>query len=122
MKLVKQGSTGLPFSGKFKELCRPCLEARQKAHNKGNQAQRNAGGKIGEHLHSDLASVSTVDYYGFKYVLTVVDEISSEIVVVLLKDKTAETTLDACKRAHALITSRSKSTLKHGNSIADRNL
>ena len=41
-----------------------------------------------------------------------VDEISDEVVIVLLKNKTAETTLDACKRAHALITSRAQSTLK----------
>ncbi len=58
--------------------------------------------------------MSTADYYGFKYeyVLTVVHEISDEVVVILLKNKTAETTLDACKRAHALITSRAQSTLK----------
>jgi hypothetical protein len=53
-----------------------------------------------------------VDYQGFKYVLTVVDEISDEVVVVLLKDKTGNTVIEACKRAHAPITSRSKSTLK----------
>ncbi len=41
-----------------------------------------------------------------------VDEISDEVVVVLLKDKTGHTVLEACKRAHELITSRSKSTLK----------
>ena len=112
LKLIQQGNLGLPFSGKFTELCRPCLEARHKAHAKTKYYQRNEGGKIGEHLHSDLAIVSTVDLQGFKYVLTVVDEISDEVVVVLLRDKTGSTVIAACKRAHALITSRSKSTLK----------
>jgi transposase InsO family protein len=112
LKLIKQGNVGLPFSGKSHELCRPCLEARQKANSKGKHAKRNADGKIGEHLHSDLASVSTADYFGFNYLLTVVVEISDEVVVVLLKNKTVEITLDACKRARALITSRAQSTLK----------
>jgi len=112
LKLIQQGNTGLPFSGKFTELCRPCLEARQKAHRKGKQAARNINGNVGEHLHSDLAIVSTVDFHGFKYILTVVDEISDEVVVVLLKDKTGDTVINACKRAHALITTRAKSSLK----------
>ncbi len=112
LKLIQQRNLGLPFSGKFTELCRPCLEARHRAHAKYKHSTRNEGGKIGEHLHSDLAIVSTVDFQGFKYVLTVVDEISDEVVVVLLKDKTGDTVIEACKRAHALITSRSKSTLK----------
>ena len=69
-------------------------------------------GNIGEHLHSDLAIVSVCDFNGFKYVLTIVDEISTEIVVILLKDKAADTVLKACKRAHAIITSRAHSTLR----------
>jgi hypothetical protein len=97
MKLVQQGSLGLPYSGKFKELCRPCLEARHRAHNKGKATDRNPGGQIGEHLHSDLAIVSTPALSGFRYVLTVVDEVSDEVVAVLLKDKTADTVLDACQ-------------------------
>jgi hypothetical protein len=112
LKLIKQSNTGLPYSGKFAEMCRPCLEARHKAHNKNKFANRNANGNIGEHLHSDLAIVSTRDFNGFKYVLTIVDEISAEVVVVLLKDKTADSVLNACKRAHALITSRARSTLR----------
>ncbi len=44
---------------------------------------------IGEHLHSDLAVVNLPDFSGFKYVLTVVDEISVEVVVTLLKTKGA---------------------------------
>ena len=112
LKLIQQGNLGLPFSGKFTELCRPCLEARHKAHAKTKYYQRNEGGRIGEHLHSDLAIVSTVDFQGFRYVLTVVDEISDEVVAILLRDKTGDTVIKACKRAHALITSRSKSTLK----------
>jgi hypothetical protein len=98
LKLIQQGNLGLPFSGKFTELCRPCLEARHKAHAKHKHSTRNEGGKVGEHLHSDLAIVSTVDFQGFKYVLTVVHEISDEVVVVLLKDKTGNTVIEACKR------------------------
>jgi hypothetical protein len=87
LKLIKQGNVGLPFSGKFQEICRPCLEARQKANSKGKHAKRNADGKIGEHLHSDLASVRIAGYFGFKDVLTMVlDEISDEVVIVLLKN------------------------------------
>ncbi len=66
---------------------------------KGKYAEINKDGKIGEHLHSDLAIVSTVDLQGFKYALTVVDEISDEVVVILLKDKTGDTVLEACKRS-----------------------
>jgi hypothetical protein len=67
---------------------------------------------VGKHLHSDLAVVSTVDFNGFKFVLAVIDEISDEVVVVLLKDKEGETVLNACKKAHALIITRAKSSLK----------
>jgi transposase InsO family protein len=42
----------------------------------------------------------------------VVDEISDEVVAVLLKEKTAETVLSACKRADAIITTRANSKLK----------
>ncbi len=31
LQMVKNGAQGLPYKGKFKELCRPCLEARQRA-------------------------------------------------------------------------------------------
>jgi transposase InsO family protein len=88
------------------------MESRQRAHNHGKHANRHPNGKIGEHFHSDLAIVNVPDYSGFQSVLTVVDEISDEVVTVLLKDKTAETVLAACKRAHAIITSRSNSKLK----------
>ena len=98
MKLVQQGNLGLPYSGKFKELCRPCLEARHRAHNKGKTTVRNPGGRIGEHLHSDLAIVSTPDISGFRYVLTVVDEVSDEVVAVLLKDKLQILFLQRVKR------------------------
>jgi hypothetical protein len=70
------------------DLCRPCMESRQRAHAHGKYANRHPDGRIGEHLHSDLAIVNINDYSGHKYVLTAVDEISDEvIVVVLLKDK-----------------------------------
>jgi hypothetical protein len=29
--LIKNGSKGLPYDGKLKQLCKPCLEASQKA-------------------------------------------------------------------------------------------
>ena len=112
LQLLKNGATGLPFKGKFKELCRPCLESHQPAGNHGKQTNRHPNGKIGEHLHSDLAVVNLKDYKGFKYVLTVVDEISDEVVITLLKDKTAAAVLEACKTTLKIITARNKSTLK----------
>jgi transposase InsO family protein len=112
LQLVKNGAKGIPYKGKFKELCRPCLEARHKAENHGKQTVRNPNGKIGEHLHSDLAVVNLKDFNGFNYVLTVVDEISDEVVVTLLKTRTAENVLKACKKTLQLITARSKNSLK----------
>jgi hypothetical protein len=112
LQLIHNGNTGLPFSGKLLDLCRPCMESKQRAQAHGKKAERHADGKIGEHLHSDLAIVNIRDYGGYSYVLTVVDEISDEVVAALLKDKTAETVLSACKRIHAIITSRANSKLK----------
>ena len=112
LQLVKNGAKGLPYDGKFKELCRPCLESRQRAENHGKEFIRHPDGKTGEHLHSDLAIVNIKDYNGFKYVLTVVDEISDEVVITLLKSKTAKEVLAACKIVHKIITARSKSQLK----------
>jgi hypothetical protein len=62
LQMVKNGAKGLPYKGKFKELCRPCLEARQKAENHGKATVRHPNGKIGEHLHSDLAVVNLPDF------------------------------------------------------------
>ncbi len=81
--MIKNGAKGLPYKGKFKELCHPCLEARQKAENQGKAKVRHPEGKIGEHLHSNLAVVSLQDFSGFKYVLTVVDEISDEVIITI---------------------------------------
>jgi hypothetical protein len=84
------GSKGLElYSGKYDELCKPCLQAKHKAENHGNEHSRHPQALPGQHLHSDLAIVSTLDANGNKYVLTVMDEISSEIVIALLKTKTA---------------------------------
>jgi IS30 family transposase len=61
----------------------------------------------------NIAIVNIMDYGGYSYVLTVVDEISDEVVAALLKDKkTAETVLSAYKRIHAIITSRANSKVK----------
>ena len=81
LQLIKNGATGLPYKGKIRELCRPCLESRQRAENHGKQLIRHPNGKFGEHLHSDLAIVNIADFKGFKYVLTVVDEISDEVII-----------------------------------------
>ena len=112
LKLIQSGAKGLPYKGRFKELCRPCLEARHKAENHGKLTIRHPNGKIGEHLHSDLAVVNLADFNGFKYVLTVVDEISDEVVVTLLKTRAAEEVLEACKKTQRLIKARSKNQLK----------
>jgi transposase InsO family protein len=108
--MVKNGAKGLPYIGKFKELCRPCLEARQRAENHGKETNRNPDGKPGEHLHSDLAIVNLPDFYGFKYVLTVVDEISDEVVIAMLKTKTAEEVLYHCKQIWKMISARNNNS------------
>ena len=108
IQMIKNGSKGLPYSGKFMELCRPCLESRQRAENHGKAVERHPDGKIGKHLHSDLAVVNKKDSNGFKYVLTVVDEISDEVIVTLLKTKTAANVLKACKETLKIITARNK--------------
>jgi transposase InsO family protein len=90
LQMIKNGTTGIgDYSGKFKELCKPCIQAKQRAENHGREHKRHPKGRPGEHLHSDLAVLSTSDLNGNKYVLTVVDEISHEIVIALLKRKTA---------------------------------
>jgi hypothetical protein len=63
------------------------MESRQRAQPHGKTTERHPNGKIGEHLHSDLAIVNITDYGGYKYVLTVVYKISDEVVAALLKDK-----------------------------------
>jgi transposase InsO family protein len=106
LQMVKNGAEGIPYEGKFKELCRPCLQAHQRAENHGKETNRHPEGKPGEHLHSDLAVVNLPDFSGYKYVLTVVDEISDEVVITLLKTKEAETTLAACKKTLEIISAR----------------
>jgi transposase InsO family protein len=110
LQMVKNGAKGLPYVGKFKELCRPCLEARQRAENHGKQTNRNPDGKPGEHLHSDLAIVNLPDFSGFKYVLTVVDEISDEVVIAMLKTKKAEDVLNHCKQIWKIISARNNNS------------
>jgi hypothetical protein len=73
--------------------------------------ERHPNGRPGEHLHSDLAVLSTLDLNGNKYILTVVDEISHEIVVALLKRKTADDVCRVCKKIHLLISARTGNKL-----------
>ena len=88
LQMIKNGTTGIgDYSGKLKELCKPCLQARQRAENHGKEHKRHPKDRPGEHLHSDLAVLSTVDINGNKYVLTVVDEVSHEIVIALLNNE-----------------------------------
>jgi hypothetical protein len=69
LQLIKNGTTGIEsYSGKFKELCKPCMQAKHRAENHGHAHVRHPEGKPGEHLHSDLAVVSTPDLNGNKYV------------------------------------------------------
>ena len=112
MQMIKNGTTGIQqYSGKFKELCKPCLQAKQRAENHGHQHKRHPDGKPGEHLHSDLAVVSTLDMKGNKYVLTVVDEISQEICIGLLKKKTAEEVCNMSKKIQTMIAARTGNKL-----------
>jgi hypothetical protein len=77
LQMINNGTTGISdYSGKFKELCKPCFQAKQRAESHGHEHKRHPNGRPGEHLHSDLAVLSTLDLNGNKYVLTVIDEIS----------------------------------------------
>jgi transposase InsO family protein len=112
LQMIKNGTTGIgTYSGKFKELCKPCMQAKQRAENHGHEHLRHPNGRPGEHLHSDLAVLSTLDLKGNKYVLTVVDEISQEIVIALLKRKTADNVCSVCKKIQLLISARSGNKL-----------
>jgi hypothetical protein len=110
--MIKNGTMGIAqYSGKFKELCKPCLQAKQRAENHGHEHKRHPNGHPGEHLHSDLAVLSTLDLNGNNFVLTVVDEIAHEIVVALLKRKTADDLCRVCKKIHLLISARTGNKL-----------
>ncbi len=112
LQMIKNGTTGISdYSGKFKELCKPCFQARQRAENHGHEHKRHPHGRPGEHLHSDLAVLSTLDLNGNKYVLMVVDEISQEIVIALLQKKTAEEVCRVCKKIQLLISARTSNKL-----------
>ncbi len=112
LQMIKNGTTGIGnYSGKFRELCKPCMQAKQRAENHGHEHKRHPNGHPGEHLHSDLAVLSTLDLNGNKYVLTVVDEISQEIVVALLKRKTAEDVCRVSKKIQLLISARTGNKL-----------
>ncbi len=76
-----------------------------------NIAKRHPNGRPGEHLHSDLATLSTLDIKGNKYVLTVVDEISHEVVIALLKRKTADDVYRVCKQIQMAIAARTGTKL-----------
>jgi len=74
LQMIKNGTSGIQqYSGKFKELCKPCMQAKQRAENHGHEHKRHPKGRPGEHLHSDLAVLSTPDINGNRYVLTVID-------------------------------------------------
>jgi transposase InsO family protein len=112
LQMIKNGTTGIKdYSGKFKELCKPCMQARQRAENHGREHKRHPKGRPGEHLHSDLAILSTPDINGNKYVLTVVDEISHEIIIALLKTKTAAAVHHVSKKIQLSITARTGNKL-----------
>jgi transposase InsO family protein len=87
------------------------MQAKQRAENHGREHKRHPNGRPGEHLHSDLAILSTLDIKGNKYVLTVVDEISHEVVIALLKRKTAEDVYRVCKQIQTAIAARTGTKL-----------
>ncbi len=110
--MIKNGTTSIKdYSGKFQELCKPCFQAKQRAENHGHEHERHPDGRPGEHLHSDLAVLSTLDLNGNKYVLTVVDEISHEIIIALLHTKTAAEVCRVCKKIQKLISARTGNKL-----------
>ncbi len=111
-QMIKNGTTGIGnYSGKFQELRKPCMQAKHRAKKHGHEHKRHPNGRPGEHLHSDLAVLSTIDLNGNKYVLTVVDEISHEIVIALLKRKTADDVHRVCQRIQLSIAARTGNKL-----------
>ena len=106
LQLIENGTTGIKFSGAFLELCRPCQQAKQKMNKKGKSKTRHPEGKAGEYLHSDLAIVNHHDIKGNNLALTIVDEVATESFICLLKNKTAETVLQACKHVAELLKAR----------------
>jgi transposase InsO family protein len=113
LSMKKNGTKGLElYTGKYGELCKPCVQAKQRAENHGKEHLRHPNGLPGEHLHSDLAIVSTLDSNGNKYVLTVIDEISSEVIIALLKTKTAESVYGVSKKIQKIITARTGNKLR----------
>jgi hypothetical protein len=112
LQMIKNGTTGIgDYLGKLKELCKPCMQAKQRAENHGREHKWRPKGRQGEHLHSDLAVLSTLDLNGNKYVLTVVDEISHEIIIALLKTKTAEVVHRVSKKIQQSMTARTGNKL-----------
>jgi transposase InsO family protein len=113
LSIKKNGAKGLElYTGKYGELCKPCVQAKQRAENHGKEHLRHPHGLPGEHLHSDLAIVSTLDSNGNRYGLTVIDEISSEVVIALLKTKTAEAVYSVSRKIQQIITARTGSKLR----------
>jgi transposase InsO family protein len=113
LTMKKNGTKGLElYSGKYGELCKPCIQAKHRAENHGHAHTRHPNGLSGEHLHSDLAVVSTIDSNGNKYVLTVIDEVSSEVIVALLKTKTAEAVCGVSRQIQQIITARTGNKLR----------
>ena len=113
LNMKKNGTKGLElYTGKYGELCKPCIQAKQRAENHGIGHLRHPHGLPGEHLHSDLATVSTLDSNGNKYVLTVIDEISSEVIIALLKTKTAEAVHRVSQKIQKIITARTRNKLR----------
>jgi hypothetical protein len=107
LQMKHNGSKGLElYSGKYDELCKPCLQAKHTANNHGHEHTRHPQSLPGQHQHSDLAVVSTLVANGNKYVLTVMDETSSKIVIALLKTKTAEAVFRVCQKIQKLIAAR----------------
>jgi transposase InsO family protein len=112
IKMRTNGTLGLElYTGKYHELCKPCLQSKHRAEPHGKAHPRHPDGKPGEHLHSDLAVMSSADNNGNKYVLTVIDEISNEIVIALLKTKTAEAVCRVSQKIQLLISARTGSKL-----------
>jgi transposase InsO family protein len=80
------------------------MQAEQRAKNHGHEHKRHPKGRPGKRLHSDLAILSTID-------LTVVDEISHEIIIALLKRKTAEDVYRVSKKIQLTVAARTGNKL-----------
>ena len=112
-QLIRNGTSGITFSGHLVDLCRPCQQAKHSRNDRGGPIdERHPNAQFGEHLHSDLAIVNHKDLEGHKYVLTIVDEVSRRHYTSNLKDKESSTVVKNLRRLATKLQARTGRRIK----------